>query len=239
MPHRQPRLEIAAHDGGTFSAYVARPDTDMPAPVVVVIQEIFGVNKVMRDICDNLAQSGYIAICPDLFWRMEPGIDITDQTKEEWDKAYALYQNFDLDLGVEDLKSTVAAARKLQGASSRVGTMGYCLGGRLAFLMATRSDTDCNVSYYGVQLVNHLDEAKNIQTPLLMHVAEKDKFVPAADRDTVIAALKGNDHVVLNVYEGADHAFARAGGEHFDAEAAQLANFRTADFLASTLAAGD
>lgn len=237
MSQSQPRLEITAHDGGVFTAYVARPDTDMPAGVVVVIQEIFGVNKVMRDICDNLARSGYIAVCPDLFWRLEPNIDITDQTKEEWEKAFSLYQKFNLDLGIEDLKATVAAARKLKGASGRVGTMGYCLGGRLAFLMATRSDTDCNVSYYGVQLADHLGEAADIKTPLLMHVAEKDKFVPPADRDKVIAALKDNKLVSLNVYEGADHAFARPNGEHYDAEAAQLANFRTADFLASTLAA--
>lgn len=235
QPHAP--LTITATDGtGTFNAYVRYPDTDQAAPVVLVIQEIFGVNKVMRDICDHLAQSGYIAVCPDLFWRQEPGIDITDKSEAEWKRAFELYQGFSVDLGIDDLKATLAAARKLEGCNGLAGTIGYCLGGRLAFLMATRSDADCNVSYYGVAIDEHLDEAGQISRPLLMHIAELDKFVPADARDRILGVLKGNEDVSLNVYEGADHAFAREGGDHYDRAAASLANFRTADFLAEHLA---
>ncbi len=234
QPHAP--LTVKAADGsGSFGAYVRYPNTDQPASVILVIQEIFGVNKVMRDICDQLAQSGYIAVCPDLFWRQEPHVQLTDKSETEWQRAFELYQGFDINLGVEDLKATLSAARALEQNNGQAGTIGYCLGGRLAFLMAKRSDADCNVSYYGVAIDEHLDEPGHIKRPLLMHIAEQDKFVPPEARDRIIAALKGNPNVSLNVYEGVNHAFAREGGEHYDREAASLANFRTADFLAEHL----
>ena len=229
-------ISISAADGGSFNAYVARPRNDHSAPCVIVIQEIFGVNAGMRTTCDDLATAGYIAICPDLFWRQEKGVELTDQSDAEWQKAFALFNGFDIDKGVDDLKATLRHARQMQGATGRVGTMGYCLGGKLAFLMATRSDADCNVSYYGVDLVRHLDEAVGVKNPLLMHIAQNDKYVPIEAQRQIIAAFKNNDHVSVNVYEGVDHAFARPNGIHFDKEAAQLANARTADFLAVTLA---
>lgn len=223
-------VTIQAADGGAFMAYVAKPPT-LPAPAVVVIQEIFGVNAVMRGIADDLARQGYLAVCPDLFWRVEPGVDITDKTQEEWNKAFALLQKFDVDKGVEDLKSTADWCRQQTECNARVGTVGYCLGGKMAFLMASRSDVDANVSYYGVGLVDLIGEVPNIKKPLLMHVAEKDKFVAAEARDKVLEAVKANPNVAAHVYEGMDHAFARKGGEHFDAAAAELANGRTADFF--------
>src|SRR3546814_624072 len=133
-------IDSKAHDGGSFTGYLAEPAAGQVSakggPGILVIQEIFGVNKVMRDICDGLAAQGYVALCPDLFWRQQPGIDITDQTKEEWDQAFKLFGGFNLDLGIEDLKSSLAVLRKLPGVSGKVGTVGYCLGGRLAYLMA-------------------------------------------------------------------------------------------------------
>lgn len=229
-------ITINAHDGGSFSAYVARPQGNGIFPAVVVIQEIFGVNGVMRGICDNLAKEGYIAICPDLFWRQEPGIDITDRTEEEWKRAFALFNGFDVDLGVEDLKSTLAAARKIDGANGKAGTIGYCLGGKLAFLMATRSDADANVSYYGVGLDALLDEAGGITKPLLMHIAEKDKFVPPEAQKKILNALLNKPGITLHVYQGVDHAFARIGGEHYDGAMAETANDRTRRHLKAHLA---
>ena len=226
---------IAAHDGGQFSAHISRPTSNTPVGAIVVIQEIFGVNAVMRGICDTLAKAGYIAICPDLFWRQKPGIQLTDQSEDEWQQAFALYNGFDVDLGIEDLKSTLAHARALEGCTGKAGTIGYCLGGRLAYLMACRSDADCNVSYYGVALDEHLNEASAITTPLLMHVAALDKFVPAAAREKIIATFKDSPLVDVHVYEGVNHAFARVGGEHYDEAAAQLANQRSADFIAQHL----
>lgn len=229
-------ITINAHDGGSFSAYVARPQGNGIFPAVVVIQEIFGVNGVMRGICDNLAKEGYIAICPDLFWRQEPGIDITDRTEEEWKRAFALFNGFDVDLGVEDLKSTLAAARKIDGANGKAGTIGYCLGGKLAFLMATRSDADANVSYYGVGLDALLGEAGGITKPLLMHIAEKDKFVPPEAQKKILDALLNKPGITLHVYQGVDHAFARISGEHYDGAMAETANDRTRRHLKAHLA---
>lgn len=228
-------ITIQAHDGGSFEAYVARPAGTGPFPVVLVIQEIFGVNAFLRGICDNLAKEGYVAICPDLFWRQEPGIQLTDRTEEEWKRAFELYNGFDVDLGVEDLKSTLAAARVLEGTNGKVGTIGYCLGGKLAFLMATRSDADANVSYYGVGLDELLGEAGNISKPLLMHIAEKDKFVPPEAQKKILDALLNKPGITLHVYQGVDHAFARVGGEHYDAPMAETANDRTRRHLKAHL----
>lgn len=228
------KVMIDAADGGQFSAYLAAPEGDK-GPGVVVIQEIFGVNKVMRDICDALAGQGYFAICPDLFWRQEPGVDITDQTKAEWDKAFSLMQGFDIDKGVQDLATTLAHLRENPGCSGKVGAVGFCLGGRLAYLMATRTDVDCSVGYYGVSLETMLDEAGNIRKPLMLHVAEKDKFSSPEARARIEAALGDLPKVTLHSYPGMDHAFARVGGEHYDAEAAELANRRTAEFFKSNL----
>lgn len=231
----QKEVSITAHDGGAFSAFMTWPETDLPAAAIVVIQEIFGVNQNMRDICEHLSQAGYIAICPDLFWRQQPGIQLTDQTEAEWQKAFQLYQGFDVDLGVADLKSTLAYVRKLKDCTGKVGTIGYCLGGKLAYMMATRSDADCNVSYYGVGIDALLNEAKNIQNPLLMHIAERDQFVPLDAQQRILATLNQHPQVEIHVYPDVDHAFARIGGDHYDKEAAHQANFRTADFLATHL----
>lgn len=228
-------ITIQAHDDGSFSAYVARPQGAGPFPAVVVIQEIFGVNAVMRGICDDLAKEGFIAICPDLFWRQEPGIQITDRSEEEWKRAFELFNGFDVDLGVEDLKSTLAAARVLEGANGKAGSIGYCLGGKLAYLMATRSDSDANVSYYGVGLDALLGEAPAISKPILLHIAEQDKFVPPDAQKKILDALLNKENITLHVYQGVDHAFARKGGDHYDGAMAETANDRTRRHLKTHL----
>lgn len=225
-----PDIKIAARDGGSFSGYLAKPASGS-GPGIVVIQEIFGVNQVMRGIADALAKQGYMALCPDLFWRQEPGIQITDKTEAEWQRAFQLFNGFDVDKGVEDLKATLDALRKTTGCSGKVGTVGYCLGGKLAFLMATRSSADCNVSYYGVGLDGILGEASKISKPTMLHIAENDKFVPPEAQKKVKDGLAGNAHVTIHSYPGMDHAFAREGGQHWNAQAAGLANQRSSEFF--------
>lgn len=229
-------IEIKAQDGGVFSAYVAYPLSDLPAPAVVVCQEIFGVNTVMRDICDHLAAAGFIAVCPDLFWRQEAGVQLTDQTESDWKRAFELYNGFDVDKGVEDLKAALAHIRADVDCNGKAGVIGYCLGGKLAYLMAARSDADCSVAYYGVELDKYLGEAPNITQQLLMHIAEKDKFTPLPAQQKILSALNAHKNIEIHVYPDVDHAFARVGGQHYDKEAAHKANFRTADFLATHLA---
>jgi len=224
-----PDIVIEGPDG-SFGAYLAQP-ANTPAPGIVVAQEIFGVNAVMRDVCDWLAGAGYAACCPDIFWRIEPGIQLTDKTEAEWARAFELFGLFDVDKGIEDLKTTLAHLRSDEITNGKVGSVGYCLGGKLAYLMATRSDADCNVSYYGVGLDELLGEAANISKPTMLHVASKDQFVPPEAQEKIKAGLSRHSHVSLHVYEGQDHAFARIGGEHYDKAAADLANQRTLDFF--------
>ena len=227
------RLTIKTPDGD-FSAYVARPAA-ASAPAVVVIQEIFGVNAVMRETADWLASEGYLAICPDLFWRIEPGIDITDKSKAEWDRAFELFGLFDAEKGVADIAATIDAIRKDAGCSGKVGAVGYCLGGKMAYLTAARTDVDAAVSYYGVGLDALTGEAGSIRKPLLMHIAGEDGFVPKEAQAAIHAALDGNPLITIHDYPGRDHAFARQGGEHYDAADAGTANARTLAFFKANL----
>lgn len=224
-----PDITIDGADG-SFGAYLALPTTT-PAPGIVVAQEIFGVNAVMRGVCDWLAAGGYVACCPDLFWRIEPGIQLTDQTEAEWARAFELFNLFDVDKGIEDMKTTLASLRRHEACNSKAGSIGYCLGGKIAYLMATRSDADCNVSYYGVGLGDLLGEAANITKPTMLHVAAKDQFVPPEEQEKIKAGLAGHAQVTLHIYDNQDHAFARVGGEHYDKAAADLANTRSLDFF--------
>ena len=152
---------------GDFSAYVAE-SKGTPTAAIIVIQEIFGVNPGIRQKCDSWAKAGYLAVAPDLFWRIEPGVDITDQSKAEWDKAFSLYNVFDVDLGVKDIDSTIDAIRADDGCSGKVGSVGFCLGGLLAFLTATRTDVDAAVGYYGVGIEKYTGEADQIEGALML-----------------------------------------------------------------------
>jgi carboxymethylenebutenolidase len=223
------RITITTKDGA-FSAYVARPKA-ASAPAVAVIQEIFGVNQVMRDITDGLAGQGYLAICPDLFWRIEPGIDITDKSDAEWKRAFELFNAFDVDSGVKDIAATITAIRKDPGCSGKVGAVGFCLGGLLAFLTATRTDADASVGYYGVGIENRVAEAEKLVKPLLLHIAEEDQFVPKPAQAVILQALKDHPMVEIHTYPGCDHAFARPGGQHYNEAAAKLAGGRTLQFF--------
>ena len=225
-------ITIAAHDGGSFMGYLSVPASGAGSGVVV-IQEIFGVNAVMRGVSDWLAGEGYMALCPDLFWRQEPGIQLTDRSPEEWDRAFKLFGGFDLEAGVKDLDATVETLRGTEGCLGKVGAIGFCLGGRLAYLAATRTKADAAVGYYGVMLDEHLDEA--INCPLALHIAGDDEFAPPEVRHKVHAALDGNAGVTLYDYPGQGHAFARLGGEHYDEASADLANKRSLEFLGANL----
>ncbi|MBS0490777.1 MULTISPECIES: dienelactone hydrolase family protein [unclassified Phenylobacterium] len=222
-------------DDGQFAAYVARP-SNPKAPAIVVIQEIFGVNAVMRGVCDELAAAGFLAVCPDLFWRIEPGIDITDQSEAEWKKAFELYNAFDVEAGVKDIAATIDHVRAQPEVNGKVGAVGFCLGGLLAYLTATRTDADASVAYYGVGIEKHLVESEKQAHPLLMHIAEEDQFVPKEAQALILAQLKNHPQVEIFTYPGRDHAFAREGGEHYDAADAKLAGGRTLAFFNQHLA---
>jgi carboxymethylenebutenolidase len=229
-------IKLHAADGaGEFNAFVYKPKSAEPTGAVVVIQEIFGVNDALRATCEEIAAMGFIAIAPDLFWRQEPGVDLTDKSEAEWKKAFALMNGFDQDKGVDDLKVALDAARKLPGANGKVGTIGFCLGGRLAVMMATRSDADVNISYYGVGLDSLIPEFDNIEAPLMVHIAEKDEFSSPEIVEKVLDGAEENEFIDAFIYPDVQHAFARVNGVHYDARAATIANGRSAEILAEML----
>jgi carboxymethylenebutenolidase len=224
---------------GDFAAYLATPAADTAGaaqPGVVVIQEIFGVNAVMRSIADQLAADGFRALVPDLFWRLEPGVDITDQTEAEWQHALDLMNRFDADAGVTDIQASIDHLRAAQGGSRKVGAVGYCLGGLVAYLTAARTNIDASVGYYGVSIQTRLNEAKAIKKPLMLHIAAEDRFTPKTEQAKILDGLKDNPLITCHVYAGVDHAFARPGPKTFNKTTAKLAEDRTLSFLRRHLA---
>jgi carboxymethylenebutenolidase len=228
------QLSIHTPDGD-FHCYVARPAATT-APVIVVIQEIFGVNAGIRSIADAYAAKGYIAVAPDLFWRAEPGLDLNEASQDDTARAFALYGSYDLVKGGQDIGATVAAARTLSGSSGKVAVTGYCLGGLMTFLSAASADADAFVEYYGGGTDGHLGQVSAIKRPLLVHLAGADEYIGADAQAAIHAALAGKPDTAVHVYPGCAHAFARPDGAHYDAAAATLANARTDDFLQRHLA---
>lgn len=226
---------IAARDGsGEFHAYVAAPE-GTPRAAIVVIQEIFGVNPGIRRKCDDWAAKGYLALAPDLFWRIEPGVQLDPDVPSEFQTALGLMGKFDQTLGVADIEATIQAARAQMGGG-KVGVVGYCLGGRLAFMAAARTDSDASVGYYGVGIDGLLGEAHAIAKPVLLHIAGADHFVLPDAQAAMHAGLDAHPKVTLFDYPGEDHGFATESGKRRSEAAAQLADSRTEAFFAEHLA---
>ncbi len=223
-------IEIQAIDGsGSFAAYRADPE-GTPRGAIVVIQEIFGVNEGIRRKCDHFASLGYVALAPDLFWRLEPGIDLDPDVEPEFKQALDWMGKFDQDKGVADIEATIRVARDVSGG--KVGVTGYCLGGRLAFMTAARTDSDASVGYYAVGVDGLLGEKHAIANPLMLHIAGEDGFVPAATQKAMHEGLDDHPKVTLYDYPGEDHGFATEMGKRRSEAAAQLADSRTEAFFA-------
>jgi carboxymethylenebutenolidase len=216
-------VTVTAKDGGKFKAYLAKPAKGS-GPGIVLLQEIFGINQYMRDVADYYAEEGYVVLAPDLFWRLEPGVEL-DET--QFEKAFGLYQKFDVARAVEDIASSVAALRAEPACVGKIGALGFCLGGALAYLSAAHAGVDCAVGYYGVGIEASLDLVPKMKCPLVLHFAANDKFVPEAAREQVKAAFAGNPNVEVYVYPGVDHAFARPGGHAYDKPASLMAHSRS------------
>ena len=228
-------IHIAARDGhGDFTGYFATPADGAHIAGIVVVQEIFGINADVRALADGWAAQGYAALAPDLFWRLEPGVELDAEIPEQRDKAFGLYGRFDVDAAVADIEASITALRA--HGCTRVGVVGQCLGGLLAYLAATRTDSDASVGYYGIGIDARLGEASAIARPLLLHIATRDGFVTPEAQATVHAGLADNARVTLFDYD-ADHAFARASGSARVPALALQADERTAAFFREHLAA--
>jgi carboxymethylenebutenolidase len=218
-------------------AYMATPQGPAKA-AIIVIQEIFGVNPGIVQKCDHWARLGYLAIAPDLFWRFAPGCSLDPDVPDQMQEAFGHFQAYDPQDGVTDLEATIKAVRKGLGGHAgvtKVGVVGYCLGGRLAYMTACRTDVDASVGYYGVMIDQMLDEAVNIKAPLMLHIPTADHFVGPEAQAKIHAELDTHPHVTLHDYKGLDHGFATEMGNRRNEAGAQLADKQTAAFFKRVL----
>src|SRR5271154_6327380 len=223
------RITIEGRDGA-FGAYIARPKAS-PASAVIVLQELFGVNADIRKTCDELAGQGFIAVAPDLFWRQEPGVDLSVTSETDWQRGLRLYQAYDRDAGVRDIKDTLDTVAKRREFTGKVAVQGYCLGALMTFLTAARCHVDAAVAYHGADTEKYLGEVGKLSSPLLMHLGEEDEFISKPAQAEIKAALAGKPNATVYSYPGQRHAFSRHNGAHYDAAAAALSNKRTQEFL--------
>jgi carboxymethylenebutenolidase len=223
------RITIEGRNGA-FGAYIARPETS-PAPSVVVLHEVFGVNADIRKKCDELAEHGFIGVAPDLFWRQEPGVDLSVTSELDWQHGLRLYQAYDRDSGARDAKDTADAVAKLPECTGKVAILGYCLGGLMTFLTAVRYGVDAAVVYHGGDTEKYLGEVDGLRAPMLMHLAEEDEFISKSAQAEIKGALANKPNSTVYSYPGQCHAFTRLNGAHYNAAAAVLANGRTSEFL--------
>ena len=227
------RIDTLEHDG-SFDAYAAEPE-GTPRAAILVIQEIFGVNEGIRRKCDRWAELGYLAIAPDLFWRLEPGVELDPDIESEFKQALELMNRFDQDQGIRDIEASIRAARAKLPEGGKVGAVGYCLGGRLAFMTAARTDIDASVGYYAVGVDGLLHEKHAIAHPLMLHIAGADHFVGPEAQRAMHEGLDDHPKVTLHDYPGEDHGFAAEMGNRRSEEAAKLADNRTESFFATHL----
>ena len=227
------RITISGHDGA-FGAYIARPEA-LPAPAVVVLQELFGVNADIREKCDELAEQGFLAVAPDLFWRQEPGVDLSVRSEPDWQHGLSLYQVYDRDAGVRDIKDTVDTVINMAECAGKIAVLGYCLGALMTFLTAARQHVDAAVAFHGGDTEKYLGEVGGLRAPMLMHLGEEDEFISKPAQAAIKAALAGKPNVTVYSYPGQRHAFSRLNGAHYNAAAAALANGRTGEFLIQQL----
>jgi len=233
-------LSIPVSDGGAIPAHCALPSPGKaPAAAIIVLQEIFGVNANIRAIADGYAARGFIAIAPDLFWRLEPGVDLDPSDPASRDRAMGLMQRFDAPAALRDIAAVAAHARGLPGASGKVGAVGYCLGGKLAYLVSTIGAVDAAVSYYGTGIHASLDKAAEVACPLLLHLALEDTLCPPEAQNAIRAGFAPlADRVRIEEYPGAGHAFARRGAPTCDPACADRADAATHGFFDQHLAGG-
>ncbi|MBF7685424.1 dienelactone hydrolase family protein [Acinetobacter sp. B10A] len=229
-------VQIKSQSGELFSAYLSI-SADERGPGIVLCQEIFGVNDVMRKKADFLAEEGYTVLVPDLFWRKQANIEL-GYTPEDFEKAFELYQTYDENLGVQDIQDSLNYLKTLESCDTTTGVsvVGYCLGGKLAFLAGCRiPEVACAVGYYGVGLEKSLHELEQLKGRLVLHIAELDQFTPPDARAQIIDAAEKYPHVNVHVYDGVDHAFARPESAHYHKPSAKIAHERTITALHDTV----
>ena len=230
-------IDIKAPDGGSFKGYLSLPhgaEKGAKGPGIVLIQEIFGVNSHIRGVADQYASDGYTVLAPDIFWRVQPMVDL-GYGPDDMQQGMGCMQKMDFAAGVKDLAAAVAALRGLAECSGKVASIGYCMGGMLSYLCAANAGVDAAVCYYGGGIHNKLEEAGKIKCPILFHFAGNDNHIPAAAVEAVKQTFAGRNGVRIDVYPGASHGFNCWDRAAYDQQSAALAHGRSLSFLATTI----
>jgi Dienelactone hydrolase and related enzymes len=218
------------HADGSIPAYVVRPE-GTPRGAIIVYQEIFGVNPGIQAMTEEWASRGYLAVAPDVFWRQNPGVELDADVPQQFQQGIDLMMQHDFDVGIQDVEAVIHWVRRSEGVE-KVGFVGFCMGGRVAYMTAARTDIDASVGYYGVMIDQMLGEQHAIARPLMLHIPTADGFVPPEAQQAIHAALNDHPKVTLHDYEGLDHGFAAQSGNRRVEQAAQLADQRTIAFFA-------
>lgn len=226
-------IKVSSQDGGHYRAYLSLPPSGK-GPGLLVLQEIFGVNRHIRNVCDKFAAEGFVVLAPELFWRLEPNFEVGYEG-EDFDRALAYYPKFDEQLGLADIESSRKHLKGLAECTGKIGVTGFCLGGKMTFHSATHLDIDCGVAYYGGGIQNHLEEAKDLKCPLVIHLGEHDDLIPPDAIAKIKKELGNNSKVTIYVYEGAQHGFNCDERASYHKPSADLAFKRSIDALKSAL----
>jgi carboxymethylenebutenolidase len=226
-------IDIDTDNGNNFRGYLSLPPTGS-GPGIVLIQEIWGVNNHIQAVADQYAMDGYVVLAPDVFWRLQPGVNLGyDEAGSA--QAFDYMKRLDFPQAVQDLTRAVAKLRSLPETKGGVASVGYCMGGLLSYLCAANAGVDAAVCYYGGGINNHLDQAAKISCPILMHFAEKDHFIPASAIEQVKAAFANAKNAVIETYPDVDHGFNCWQRPSYNQKAAAVAHGMSLSFLGKVL----
>lgn len=226
-------IEIATKTGKGFTGYLATP-SEKKAPGIILIQEIFGVNSHIKSVADLYAKAGYVVLAPDVFWRVQPGVEL-GYTPDDMQKGMSLIKQCDQEQILTDLGCAIDVLKAQPQFAGKLGAVGYCLGGSLSYRLATHDLVDCAVGYYGGNIEQCLGEANNLHCPLMLHFGAKDTHITLSSVDKIRTALDGKGHVEIYVYENADHGFNCDQRPSYERESAMLAYGRSQILLNKTL----
>ncbi|MFZ6645320.1 dienelactone hydrolase family protein [Undibacterium sp. TJN25] len=220
-------------DGGNFEGYLALPKAGT-GPAVIIIQEIFGVNAHIRSVADQYAADGYVALAPDIFWRTQPRVEL-GYAGADYETALDIYKKTDPALAAADIGAAAKVLRALPEVTGKVAAIGFCFGGRLAYLSAAQGSIDLGVAYYGGGIQAQLEEAAKITVPMQFHYAGLDAHIPVSVADDVRQRFPGRSDVEVFTYPDADHGFNCTDRASYNQHAAALAHGRTLTFLGTHL----
>ena len=230
MPESSRWINIETDDG-SMEGYLALPPAGS-GPGIVLLQEIFGVNRHIRAIADQYASAGFVVLAPDIFWRSQRRLDL-GYSAAELEEGLSFWRVADVDRAVRDVGASAKALRSRSETIGRVAAIGYCFGGRLAYLAAAKGHLDAAVAYYGGGIQNQLDVAAQIRVPILFHYADHDEQIPMASVDDVKKSFDGRDLAEFCIYPETHHGFNCWERETFQQKASALALGRTLVFLAA------